>query len=66
MTTSQPRQPETNLTPSYYLGESNRYPGCGRRHWWIGRHSAKCAFCATALPLDTATAGSSIIRRRAA
>jgi hypothetical protein len=34
----------------------NRCPGCGRSHWLIGRVSAECAFCATALPLASATA----------
>lgn len=26
-------------------------PGCGRSHWHVGRVTAECAFCATALPL---------------
>lgn len=26
-------------------------PGCGHSHWQIGRLSAECAFCGTALPL---------------
>ena len=34
----------------------NRCPGCGRSHWHVGRVSAECAFCATALPLASATA----------
>jgi hypothetical protein len=34
----------------------NRCPGCGRTHWFVGRVSAECAFCATALPLASATA----------
>ena len=29
----------------------NHCPGCGRTHWLIGRMSAECAFCSTALPL---------------
>ena len=29
----------------------NHCPGCGRTHWIIGRVSAECAFCSTALPL---------------
>ena len=33
----------------------NRCPGCGRSHWHVGRVSAECAFCATALPLASAT-----------
>lgn len=35
----------------YRLGEAQRCPGCGRRHWLVGRTMAECAFCATALPL---------------
>ena len=35
----------------YREGETNHCPGCGRSHWIIGRFSAECAFCATALPL---------------
>lgn len=27
-------------------------PGCGRSHWHVGRLSAECAFCGTALPLE--------------
>ncbi|HKC02961.1 MAG TPA: hypothetical protein VKC17_06630 [Sphingomicrobium sp.] len=33
----------------------NHCPGCGRTHWIIGRMSAECAFCATALPLAEAS-----------
>jgi hypothetical protein len=29
----------------------NHCPGCGRTHWYIGRFSAECGFCSTALPL---------------
>jgi hypothetical protein len=36
---------------SYRPGELNWCPACGRSHWLIGRLSAECAFCATALPL---------------
>lgn len=32
----------------------NACPGCGQSNWNIGRHSAECAFCATALPLQHA------------
>ncbi len=35
--------------------EVNHCPGCGRTHWIIGRISAECAFCATALPLAEAS-----------
>ncbi|HEV2865457.1 MAG TPA: hypothetical protein VGX37_03005 [Allosphingosinicella sp.] len=36
----------------YRHGEQNHCPGCGRAHWWIGRRSAECAFCATTLPFE--------------
>ena len=36
---------------AYRDGEVNHCPGCGRSHWIIGRLSAECAFCSTALPL---------------
>ncbi len=39
----------------YHAGEVNHCPGCGRTHWIIGRLSAECAFCTTALPLKEAT-----------
>ena len=35
----------------YREQEVNHCPGCGRTHWIIGRVSAECAFCSTALPL---------------
>ena len=34
----------------------NHCPGCGRSHWYVGRVSAECGFCGTALPLAEATA----------
>lgn len=36
----------------YRENEPNYCPGCGRSQWILGRTSAECAFCATALPLD--------------
>ena len=44
--------------------ETNYCPGCGRTHWYIGRIMAECAFCGTALPLESAPliAGGQIIR----
>lgn len=38
----------------YYDGEENRCPGCGGKHWTIGRLMAECAYCETALPLQSA------------
>lgn len=39
--------------------ESNRCPGCGRAQWFVGRQSAECVFCGTALPLAEARWGES-------
>ncbi|ASK88507.1 hypothetical protein SPHFLASMR4Y_01760 [Sphingorhabdus sp. SMR4y] len=37
--------------PQYHSDTVNRCPGCGRSHWHVGRISAECAHCETALPL---------------
>ena len=34
----------------YRENEVNHCPGCGRSHWYVGRVSAECGFCGTALP----------------
>ena len=41
----------------YRSGELNRCPGCGRAQWHIGRITAECGFCATAVPLAEAKWG---------
>jgi hypothetical protein len=46
----------------YHDGEVNHCPGCGRTHWLIGRMSAECAFCSTALPLREAGSQGSAAR----
>ena len=38
--------------PLYRLGEVNRCPACLKSNWFIGRSTAECAFCGTALPLE--------------
>jgi hypothetical protein len=38
----------------YRTNENNHCPGCGRSHWYIGRISAECGFCGTAVPLAEA------------
>lgn len=50
----------------YRGGEVNRCPGCGRSHWYVGRLSAECGFCGTALPLmeSPGMAGAGLFRRR--
>ncbi len=39
----------------YRENQVNHCPGCGRTHWYVGRVSAECGFCSTALPLAEAT-----------
>lgn len=36
----------------YKENETNYCPGCGRTHWHIGRITAECAFCGTALSIE--------------
>lgn len=38
----------------YRTHAENHCPGCGRSNWYIGRHSAECGFCGTAVPLAEA------------
>src|SRR5256714_4229061 len=38
----------------YRANSDNHCPGCGRAHWYIGRISAECGFCGTAVPLAEA------------
>lgn len=38
--------------PIFRNGETNHCPGCGQVQWYIGRITAECPFCATALPLQ--------------
>ncbi|HEY0412657.1 MAG TPA: hypothetical protein VGD66_05920 [Allosphingosinicella sp.] len=48
----------------YHPGEVNHCPGCGRTHWYVGRLSAECGFCATALMLaDTGMTGTGLLNR---
>jgi hypothetical protein len=48
----------------YRPGEANQCPGCGRSHWHVGRISAECGFCGTALALaDTGMTGVGILSR---
>ncbi len=48
----------------YREGQRNDCPGCGRCHWTIGRVTAECAFCSTAMPLEIAASGSTVIQHR--
>ena len=47
----------------YRENQANFCPGCGRSHWYVGRFSAECGFCGTALPLaGAATWGIGVVR----
>ena len=35
----------------YRQTQTNHCPSCGGSHWHVGRQSAECARCATAIPL---------------
>ena len=44
------------FTQLYHGDVINHCPCCDRAHWMIGRSTAECAFCETALPLAASTA----------
>lgn len=48
----------------YRENETNHCPGCGRTHWYVGRVTAECGFCSTALPLKVADRPAPTIIRR--
>lgn len=37
----------------YRKGERNHCPCCGKSQWMVGRMSAECAFCGTAVALES-------------
>jgi hypothetical protein len=45
------RQAITGYRVQYRADETNHCPGCGRSHWLVGRVTAECAFCGTALAI---------------
>jgi hypothetical protein len=59
------RQTHSGYRVAYRPQEVNHCPGCGKSHWMIGRMTAECAFCGTALPLIAgASMGNGLIRHR--
>lgn len=42
--------------PVYRENKVNHCPGCGRTQWYVGRVSAECGYCSTALPLAESSA----------
>lgn len=53
----------TGYRVAYHEAETNHCPSCGRSHWLIGRMTAECAYCATALPLSIGGMSGSGTRR---
>ena len=48
---------------AYRENQVNQCPGCGRSHWYVGRLSAECGFCGTALPLtESLSTGAGLYR----
>ncbi|MFZ5747849.1 MAG: hypothetical protein ACOY45_09360 [Pseudomonadota bacterium] len=59
------RQARTGYRVAYRPQEANHCPGCGQSHWIVGRMTAECAYCATALPLMMGGASGAGTLRRA-
>jgi hypothetical protein len=50
----------------FHADETNRCPGCGKSNWYVGRITAECAVCATAVVIaESAMAGFDPTGRRA-
>jgi len=45
---------------------ANFCPACAHANWYVGRTSAECAFCATALPIAAPARGLAFRDRQAA
>jgi hypothetical protein len=57
--------PATGYRLAYRMNETNHCPGCGQSSWLVGRFSAECAHCATALPINEhGSVGNGTIRSR--
>jgi len=46
---------------SYRPGRAIPCPACGERQWLVGRMTAECACCETALPIDLGYRGWSAV-----
>lgn len=42
-----------SYAPLYRGDEANHCPGCDRQQWIIGRMTAECCFCGSAMPLES-------------
>lgn len=47
-------QPRSGYRVAFRDGEINHCPGCSKTQWIVGRLTAECAFCATAIPISAA------------
>ena len=41
------------LVPVYRAGAENTCPACAKSNWIVGRTTAECGFCGTALTIAT-------------
>lgn len=48
----------------YRRAEPNHCPGCGRSQWLVGRSTAECANCGTALPIIQSASSDISIERK--
>lgn len=54
-----PHLASTQQTLTYKLGTLTHCPGCDGTQWLIGRTTAQCAYCDTAMPLLHGSPGAS-------
>ena len=47
-------QPQLGYRIHYHPGEVTHCPSCAKTQWIVGRLTAQCAFCATAVPISAA------------
>jgi hypothetical protein len=48
---------ERGYSAVYRADRVNHCPGCDRSQWFVGRLTAECAFCSTAIPLAASQDG---------
>lgn len=60
------QSPRFGYHVAFHAGEINHCPGCGKTQWLVGRLTAECAFCKTAIPISAAgTTGIGLFRGQA-
>ncbi len=58
--------PSGTFMPSYWADRANICPACARSNWLVGRHSAECGFCGTALPIAGTLSHQMVLEQQAA